>query len=265
MSRTSSTARPGSQQSAVGGVLARDQSVGSLRVHVAEPDAPSGVGVVLYPTVMGLDEAMRACARDLAQAGLTAVVWDPYDGRAPGGGIMEMLARSKACEDERAVADLTRIVDHMQDDLGLRSIAGVGWCFGGRIALLHAGTDPRVGALAAYNPTMYADSPVLIAGIGPTSRADFPGQTMDEFQLAGAIEGPVQVCRPERDFTQPAEYRRLVDALFARSGPTFYEYYPGAGHGFSHTPGEANERAQQFAWATTVSLFLQTAAGQDDA
>lgn len=51
---------------------------------------------------------------------------------------------------------------------------------------------------------------------------------------------------------------RLHVALRTRQDPTIYEYYPAAGHGFSYTPGEANERAHRYAWATTLSLFAQT-------
>ena len=60
-------------------VAAEDVRIGSLRIHVSSA-AGSPAGVLLYPTIMGLDEPMRALARKLSGAGLTAVVWDPYDG-----------------------------------------------------------------------------------------------------------------------------------------------------------------------------------------
>ena len=238
-------------------VRSEDLRLGSMRIHVARPESDSRTGVLLYPTIMGLDETMRACARAFAGSGMTAVVWDPYDGEDASGGIPQMLARSKQCEDRRVVRDLESIVDHMQSELGLASIAGIGWCFGARIGVLHAGSDERVGVLSAYNPTLWSPTPVSINGF-PMSRQDFPGQTLDEFVLATSIRGPVQVSRPEHDFTQPKEYQRLVEALQTRQDPTFYEYYPGADHGFSYTPGEANARAHRFAWSATLSLFAMS-------
>lgn len=245
-------------------VESEDRRLGALRIHVAHAPTASQTGVLLYPTIFGLDGSMRACARAFAEAGHTAVVWDPYDGEDGTGVVPEMLAKSKALEDRSMVADLTRIVDHMHDELDLPFVAGIGWCFGGRIGILHGGSDHRVGALSSYNPTIWSPTPVDVAGIPvPMSRAQFPGQTMDEFALAASLRGPVQISRPEHDFTQPAEYRRLLDVLHARPDPTFYEYYPGAQHGFSYTPGPANVAAHRLAWPGTLAMFstLEPASG----
>lgn len=236
------------------GARAEDRRLGSLRLHVASAASATTTGVLLYPTIFGLNQAMRGFARDLASAGMTAVVWDPYDGEDGTDVVPEMVARAKQREDETVIGDLRTVVDHMRDDLGLASIAGVGWCFGGRLAVLHAGVDDRIGPLSLYNPTFWSATPVDVNG-RPMSRADWPGQTMDEFELAASVQGPVQVCRPEHDLTQPAEYERLMEVLRTRSAPTIYEYYPGSEHGFSYSPGDANERAHRCAWAITRALF----------
>jgi carboxymethylenebutenolidase len=221
----------------------------------ARPAAPARVGVLLYPTIMGVNAPMERFAAELVALGMTVAIWDPYRGEPVSDELTEMVPRSQACEDGAAIDDLTAIADHMQTALGLRRIAGIGWCFGGRIGLLHAGLDERIAVLGAYNPTMLSPMPVEVAGVGVTSRADLPGQTMDELELARRIVGPVQVTRPGRDFTQPAEYQALIEALFQRPAPTFYEYHPGVDHGFSYTPGEDNRRAHRYAWAGTLSLL----------
>ncbi|WP_169814668.1 dienelactone hydrolase family protein [Nocardia pseudovaccinii] len=237
-------------------IESEDVRLGSLRIHVAHPVLASRSGVLLYPTIMGIDDAMRSFAQAFADAGMYAVVWDPYNGEDGVGDPMQMLAKSKEVEDRAAVRDLGLIVDHMRDELGLTSIAGIGWCFGGRIAIVHGGSDDRIQAVSAYNPTIWSPSlpPVEIAG-HPVSRADFPGQTLDELALAATINGPVQVCHPAHDFTPPVVYQELMDVLRTRSNPTIYEFYPGVDHGFSYTPGQANEQAHRFAWATTLSMF----------
>lgn len=236
------------------GIKSEDVRLGSLRIHVARAVQDSGTGVLLYPTIMGLDDSMRALAGAFAEAGLNAVVWDPYNGEDAVGDPLRMLVKSKECEDRAVVRDLRVIVDHVQGELGLTSIAGIGWCFGGRVALVHAGSDDRIHAVSAYNPTIWSEIPVEIAGHS-LSRADFPGETLDELALAGLINGPVQICRPEHDFTPATVYQRLMDVLLTRPHPTFYEFYPQADHGFSYTPGQANEKAHRFAWAATLSLF----------
>lgn len=232
-----------------------DVTLDAARIQVATPARPSGVGVLLYPTIMGNDQPMRGFAADLAARDMTVATWDPYAGAPTSSVVMEMVVRSKAFQDEAVIAELKAITGYMHGELGLKHIGGVGWCFGGRIGLMHAGLDPRISVLCAYNPTILPIAPVNIEGVGVFSKADMPGQTMDEFDLSRRIVGPVQVTRPGHDFTQPAEYDALAKALFERDTPTFYENYPGVGHGFSYTPGEANERAQRYAWMNTVALL----------
>ena len=229
--------------------------LGAARARVTVPAEPSGAGVLLYPTIMGVNSFIDGVAAELAAQGLTVVAWDPYRGEPRSDDLMTMVVRSKSVEDEDAIADLGRIADHMHDDLGVERLAGIGWCFGGRIGLLHGGLDQRLQVFCSYNPTMLSPIPFEVEGVGTTSKADMPGQTMDEFELARGLAGPVQVTRPEKDFTQAAEYEALVAALFTRSAPTFYEYYPGVDHGFSYIPGEANQRAQRYAWRSTLALL----------
>jgi dienelactone hydrolase len=63
----------------------------------------------------------------------------------------------------------------MQGELGLDAIAGIGWCFGGRVALVHGGSDDRLSAVAAYNPTVWSDATVETRGSRRGSRPVVPG------------------------------------------------------------------------------------------
>lgn len=228
-----------------------DVQVGSLHLHVAQPVEATHVGVLLYPTIAGLDEHMRDQASTLAEAGLTAVVWDPYDGNQPAGGRVAALELSKTFQDEDIVRSVTQALDYMQDELGLTSFSAFGWCFGGRVALLHAGVDRRIGGVVAYNPTIWRDQ---IVEFGPMrfSGADFPGETIDVIAGASAVHGPVQICHPEHDFTPQDVYDSLLSQLRTRQDPTFYEYYPGVGHGFGQGPTEADAAARASAWPRTL-------------
>ncbi len=230
-------------------------ALGSTRALAISPSGGSRTGVLLYPTIMGVNEPMRRFAGELADLGMAVVIWDPYRGDPVQGSIIEIVEKSKRCHDDDAIHDVTRIADHMGQALGVDRIGGIGWCFGGRIGILHAALDKRVEVFCSYNPTMLSVAPVEIEGVGTVSKADQPGQTMDEMALAAQIVGPVQVTRPSHDFTQPAEYEALTAALFQRPDPTFYEFYPGTDHGFSYMPGAANAHAHRLAWARTLDLL----------
>lgn len=238
-------------QSVKGGVVRR----GNLRLYVARPDAPGRAGVLLHPTIAGLEPRMTRIADAFAQEGFTAVVWDPYDGEDQPIDTMLNFARSKLLTDVGVVQGITRTTDFMQKELGLEAIGSIGWCLGGRTALLHAGLDPRIQAVSAYNPTLLSATPVNVWGQS-LSKADVPGQTMDEMAIARKIVGPVQVVRPGHDICQPAEYETLRQALYSRAYPTIFEYHPEAEHGFSYTLDKpASIKANALAWPSSVALF----------
>lgn len=229
---------------------------GLLALPAADRDLRAGL--LLQPTIAAIDPYMRRTAAELATAGYTVLVWDPYRGETAPSGTPAQLARSRAIRDDDAMRELRLAVDHLAGDLKLRSVATIGWCLGGRFALVQAGLDDRIAAVVAYNPTIYADRPVALYGI-PTSKADFPGQTLDEFALATRIACPVQVFRPGHDLAQPAEYTRLEKALTARRVATQITYFPQAEHGFSYKPeNSVNRAAAKLAWPVTLAILDAT-------
>lgn len=237
---------------------ATETRLGRVRLHVAEPAQPSSGAVLLLPTIAAIDDYMKKTAAELAGLGHLAVVWDPYDGEQAPTEVMAQVIRSKRLDDETVIRDLVTVVDHLVEQRGITRLATIGWCLGGRFALLIAGRDRRIVAASAYNPTIYSRWPVPISGT-PTSKADFPGQTLDEFALASGAVATVEVVRPGNDLTQAADYAELQTALYSRSYPTTFAYYPEAEHGFVYkrdTP--ANRAAADLAWPSTLGL-LQTA------
>lgn len=240
-------------------ITAADVQLGNLRIHVAEPTSGSRGAILLYPTVMGLEDPTRAYAAEFAATGVTVVVWDPYNGVDPVDDTKEMVKRSKECEDRAALADLGVILDHICGEMGYTKVAALGWCFGGRIALLHAGLDDRFLFVSAHNPTISSDkTPRWSPNLGRmVTLADEPGHTLDVFDLAGKIACPVQVIHPAQDFVPEAVYAELMESLKARVPPTFYEYYPEAGHGFNFHEGVANADARRVASVTSMALISE--------
>jgi carboxymethylenebutenolidase len=238
-----------------------EQQLGALRFLTATPASPSGNAVLLLPTIAGVDAYMNATAAELAGLGYLAVVWDPYGGDAVPEDMMAQLAMSKRLHDGKAIADLRALTEHMFATLGVRRLATLGWCMGGRFALLHAGLEPRVAAVATYFPTIYSRWPVSLSG-AMVSKADFAGQTLDEFALASRIAGAVQINRPGSDLTQAADYAELQAALYSRKAPTTFSYFPEAQHAFVYRPETpADAKAAAMAWPATLGFLRASFAG----
>jgi carboxymethylenebutenolidase len=94
-----------------------------LAGFLAQPDAPTHGGVVILPTIFGVNAFVRGYAETLARAGLAAAVWDLYEG------------------------------------LKLTSVSVLGFCLGGRYVLMTAARDTRIKACAAAYPSI--ESPRL--------------------------------------------------------------------------------------------------------
>lgn len=230
-------------------------ALGPVRALLARPRRTGGVGVILQPTIAAIDDYMTRTALSLAELGHTVLIWDPYRGERPPQDMRGQLERSRRIADDDAMHDLMACSEHLSGALGMRRVATIGWCLGGRYGLLQGGLDQRIDLVCAYNPTIYAARPVPLYGI-PTSKADFPGQTLDEFALAAHIRGPVQVCRPGKDLAQPAEYQRLQEVLYARQAPTLINYFPQAEHGFAyHVATQGDRAAAAIAWPATLALI----------
>src|SRR5262245_7646952 len=173
----------------------REVRLGTLRLLVASPKKKSGGGVLIQPTAGGVNAHTNRVAQELAAIGYTAVVWDPYDGDPVPDEERAMVALSRRLQDEKVMADLRRATDHMLGPLGVERVASIGWCMGGRYTLMHAGTDNRVVAVAAYNPTIYSPAGQPLNG-SIASKSAMPGQTMDEAPVIPRIPCPVNVYRP---------------------------------------------------------------------
>src|SRR5256885_16590090 len=58
----------------------QDVKQSGLFGFLAQPDAPTKSGVVILPTIFGVNAFVRGYPETLARAGLAAAVWDHYEG-----------------------------------------------------------------------------------------------------------------------------------------------------------------------------------------
>src|SRR6185312_4908972 len=100
--------------------------VNGLFTHADRPRA----GVLILPTITGVDAPMRDRAQNLAEAGFSSLVWNPYPGESPPADLPSAQARAGKLNDG-AVAAMSDCVSHMLEGLKLPAVAVLGFCLGG--------------------------------------------------------------------------------------------------------------------------------------
>lgn len=225
-------------------IKTQDIDLGGLRAFVAHPEAPSGGGALVLPSIIGINGFQRDYACRLAGNGVTALVWDPYPGQGPVAGIPDALKRSHALRDGPVCRDVSKWLDHMLGEMRLEAVGVVGFCLGGRYALLLAARDRRLSACAAYYPSI--ENPKL------------PSQEEDAVAVAAGIDCPVQAMIAGINQVTVRETSLALQAsLQTRRAATITHLYPEAEHGFMEKPGAANEAAS-LAASLHVDAFLKT-------
>ncbi|MCC6780955.1 MAG: alpha/beta fold hydrolase [Hyphomicrobiales bacterium] len=211
---------------------------------LTQPETPANGGVVLLPTIFGVNAFMRSYAETLARAGLVAAVWDHYEGVPLPANYEESKARARKLTDGGMLAAVGRWIDHLTGALKLQRIGVVGFCMGGRFALTIAAQDHRVASCAAAYPSI--DDPRL------------PNQEQDTLALAAGIRCPVHIIQPGHDHVaSPTTYAALRETLCRRSAPTIWQYYPDAEHGFMHRSESAANQAATVIAAPQLLAFLR--------
>ena len=243
--------------------LSERVQVGDLEAYQARPEGgtsrgrsgrggaqPSG-GMLLLPMVTGIGPQVRAFADEIAATGVTALTWDPWYGHSDEDlSSQELYARMRALDDAVVLDEQTRLLDHMFGELGLARVGVIGWCMGGRYALLLAAHDDRLAGCVAYHPTIPAEPPA--------------NHTEDAVAAAARIAAPVKLVYPGADALVPREvFDRLTAVLNDRDAASSIAIFPGAEHGFMAADRQANEVnrvATAISWPETLA-FIQATTG----
>jgi len=201
-------------------------------------------GVVLLPTIFGVNPFVRDFAGQLATDGISTLIWDPYPGEPLPQGFDDARARGHQLRDTPSLDAMSICVDFLMDELRVDHVGTVGFCLGGRYVLLLAAKDARITACASVYPSI------------PAPRG--PNQEEDAISRAAEIACPVQVLYPGRDHvTSNDTFSRLQQMLQRRSAPTVIHLYPQADHGFMHNEGAENRVADRQG-RPAVTAFLQS-------
>jgi carboxymethylenebutenolidase len=219
------------------------QFSGPLYGYLAKPNAVARAGVLILPTIFGVNAFARGYADMLTDAGFVAAVWDLNSGLPLTPEYEECIKRARTLTDTSAGKMIGQWIDALLADHKLSTIGVVGFCIGGRFAFLQAARDKRITACAAAYPSI--ESPRLA------------NQELDAVALASEIACPVHMLRPGNDHvSSPETYQALTQGLLRRRAPTTIQTYPEAEHGFMHRPTpEANVAATKLAAPQLLGFF----------
>lgn len=216
--------------------------VAGVRIVKIETGEPIRGGVVIAPSVWGVNDAVVRVANILGQRGYTSVIWDPYPGRDLPETLDEALTRSRTLSDHGSIDALSTVVTFARDSSGIGSVGALGFCLGGRFSLLLAAADARIQACCAVYPT--------------TPEPRLPNQEVNLFAQLQRVSGAVSLVVPGRDtVTARGTYERMYQALGRREdAATFMHLFPSAPHGFAHDLGRTFDaslrtQAQVGMWA----------------
>jgi carboxymethylenebutenolidase len=216
-----------------------------IDAFVAEPSSPARGSLVMLQEIFGVNEAMRGKARDFASAGFSVIVPDLFwrlkrrvdlgygeDERKEAFALMQKFDQASGAADIRDVIAWLRHRDGGK--VGL-----VGFCLGGRMAVLAAAGNPDVSAVSSFYGVRLDLCP-------------------DQLR---ALSAPFQFHIGDRDAHVPAEHVNAVSAIVARMPLAEVFVYPGAQHGFYNRQRTDvyNAEAATLARSRAIALLTQAA------
>jgi len=223
-----------------------DSDGSAMRIHVS---APAGAGPFPGLVVMqhqgGVDEFIQQMTQRLGQAGYVAAAPDLYHRDGPNCKD-DIVTRRSRLSDRRIINDIAATVNFLQrhDSIG-EQIGIMGFCMGGRLALLGAATNPAFKAAVAFYP-------------GNTFRAwgrDIPSP----FERMVGIQCPVQGHFGANDANPSPEDMAKLDAELTRHNKTHEFYsYANAGHAFLDSTKDSYRRpADEASWPKTLEFLAR--------
>jgi carboxymethylenebutenolidase len=209
---------------------------------------PEGKGpfpaVVVIPEWWGLNEQVLGQARKLQAEGYAVYAVDIYRGKVTKDKDEAHQLMSGLSQDQ-ALSDLKTALEYLRSRPDIKSdkVGALGWCMGGRYALLLATEDPKLAAVVAY----YGAPPTDAAAV-----ARMKAPVLGNF--GGDDKGP------------SPEAVKAFEAAAKKAGlPVDVKIYPGAGHAFANETnpfGGYKADAAADAWTRTTTFFKKHLKGQ---
>ena len=232
----------------------------SIQGFLARPKAAKNApAVVMIPGDFGLGDYLRVTVAQLAQSGFVGLGIDTFSRAAT---ITDLQQARRVyfdvMTDALTLQDVQAAIGYLKQQSFVRKggIGVVGFCLGGRYALLLAALSRDVAATVAFY------GPVVLQKGEPDVRAARPlkmlNHDMSPIDYVEWIKVPVQGHYSAKDETIPvSDVKRLESELRRRSTPAELFIYDAASHFHSfHEPFYQPEAARQ-SWERTIQFFKQ--------
>lgn len=246
---TTSNLRPNEAANAIKGdwVEIHREDV-EMPVFVARPQQPTGAGIVIIHDIYGASIFYQDMARRLAAEGYLVAVPNLFAryGELEGHDFTQARARSSKMWDATVMTDLDATVSYLKQQ-GAKRIDTIGFCMGGRYALLFAEhSDQLSGSVVYYG--------------FPTTREPSERQPESPMDHLDKINAPILGQYGSADGGIPVA---LVDELATKldnlGKPREIHIYQGAPHGFltfdTSNPQYANSK---LSWERTLDFLRRT-------
>lgn len=220
----------------------------SAKGYIAEPtgDGPFG-SIILIHEWNGLVDRVKQVADALAREGYIALAVDLYSGKV-GTSREENIALVQAAraEEEELIANLNAAVKYLKERTDSNgTVATIGWCFGGGVALTFAlGGEEHEGTAIFYGQLL--DDPERLASIHHEIHGTFAGQDRN----------------PSVD-----QVNKFVSALRAAGIPNDIHIYDPVQHGFwlyVERDLETNREPAKDAWNRLEDFFDRVLQPEDE-
>jgi carboxymethylenebutenolidase len=206
--------------------------------------------VLLFQEAFGVNDYIQSEVRRLAQHGYAAIAPDLFDGETFSYDQFDKIApKLKAFTRDDLLAYVDAGIAYLDAQANVRHdrYGAVGFCMGGRLAVLAAIARPQKVAAAS---SFYG------GGIAPDEVRYFP-PLLDELD---AVQAELLLIYGAEDAgITPAEHGRIAERLSREKKRYELSVYPGAGHGFASRDRESYRPEQaEAAWDQTLALFDRT-------
>lgn len=217
---------------------------GGMRTYMNIPDGGSTyAGVVVAQHAGGVDAFIQEMVDRLAEGGFAAIAPDLYH-REPNAESEDVFAMMGRLRDDQIIRDMTAAKELLrsQENVSADRIGVTGFCMGGRVAYLMAGSDGDYKAAVDF----YGGTIASPWGNGPSP-----------ISLTSQIACPVLGLFGDDDENPSPDDVKMMEAELTKHGKTYeFHSYPNTGHAFM-TEGRPGHNADSVAdaWPRTLDWF----------
>jgi carboxymethylenebutenolidase len=211
--------------------------------YLAPAKASAEVAIIVIQEWWGLNDNIRAMARELAGAGYTALAVDLYEGKtATDSAGAQALMEAALGTPERLLDNLRQAHQYLTQTLGATRVGVVGWCFGGGWSLQTA----------------------LALGDGIDAAVVYYGRVETDPEKIGALAAPVLGHFGTLDQGTTLESARAFETAARAAGKDVTIHaYEGADHAFANPSGTRYQpEPARLAWERTLEFFARHLGGE---